>query len=119
MEKPRIGRIISNIRIKRGYSQEYIAFSLGISQKTFSRIEQDGDGLRIARLKKISDFLNVDPLRLISFYIDDKQNPADIETMSNIVDKSSNQYCNEHSCPFEKIIHHLEVEIEKLKNEMN
>lgn len=105
--------------MRRGYSQEYVAFNLNISQKTISRIEQDGESLNIARLKKISDFLDVDALRLISFYFDEKQKPVDIETISNIVDKSCNQTCDLDSCPYKKLIHQLEVEVEKLKSEKN
>lgn len=120
MPSPKVGSIISYIRMRRGFSQEYVSFNLNMSQKTISRIEQDGNSLSIARLKKISDFLDVDALRLISIYFDEKQKPTDtdIETISNIVDKSCNQKCDLDSCPYKKKICQLEVEVEKLKGEL-
>lgn len=119
MPVPKVGRIISSIRMRRGYSQEYVAFNLDISQKTFSRIEQNGDSLSLAKLKKISQLLDFDLVRLISFYIEDKQKPAEIETLSNIVDKICNRTSNCISCPFEKKVQNLEIEVEKLKNELS
>jgi transcriptional regulator with XRE-family HTH domain len=115
MEKPRIGRIISNIRIKRGYSQEYIAFSLGISQKTFSRIEQDGESLSLARLKKISRFLDIDLQKLISFWNDENQTKMDIEAVIKVIDKTQIHACSENHCIYKDIIHQMNEDIQNLK----
>ncbi len=90
---------------------------MDISQKTLSRIEQDGDSLSLSRLKKISDLLNFDLLSLISFYIKEN-NIEDIDTISNLIDRTCHQSCNVDSCPYEKIIHRLEAEIEILKKEL-
>jgi transcriptional regulator with XRE-family HTH domain len=41
-----LGSFIRDLRITKGYSQEYIANQLAMSQKTISRIEQDGEEMK-------------------------------------------------------------------------
>jgi transcriptional regulator with XRE-family HTH domain len=55
-----VGNKIRKIRLKKGYSQEYMAFNLHISQKTYSRIENNQSKCDIDRLVKIADLLEVD-----------------------------------------------------------
>lgn len=50
---------IRTIRELRGFSQEYIAEHLGISQNTYSALESGQTSLSIERLISISQILNV------------------------------------------------------------
>lgn len=54
--------IAENIRLIRenlGYSQEYLATQLGITQQTYSNIEKSPENTSLKRLKEIADVLQV------------------------------------------------------------
>jgi transcriptional regulator with XRE-family HTH domain len=57
-----------NIRIQRtikGYSQEYMAFELDISQAAYSKMERDETELSIRRVFAIAEILEVSPYILM------------------------------------------------------
>ncbi|MBC7695201.1 MAG: helix-turn-helix transcriptional regulator [Burkholderiales bacterium] len=58
-EKIRIARII------KGYSQEYMAFMLDISQSTFSKMESGGIEITVKRLFEIAEILEVKIIELL------------------------------------------------------
>lgn len=62
-----IGQKIKKIRELRNYSQEYLAERLGISQVSYSRIENGQTRLDLQRMKQIAEVLEVDPVMLLSF----------------------------------------------------
>ncbi len=62
-----IGYKIRKKREEKGYSQDYMAIQLGISQKTYGRLENGQTKLGLERLAEIAKILEVDPLELISF----------------------------------------------------
>tara|TARA_Y100000768_G_C23918901_1_gene653818 strand:+ start:649 stop:1005 length:357 start_codon:yes stop_codon:yes gene_type:complete len=62
-----LGDNIRNVRLHRGYSQEYVAQRLGISQNSYSKIERGEIALTKERLKLISDILSVSPEDVIEF----------------------------------------------------
>lgn len=49
---------IKNFREQMGYSHEYMAFKLGISQAAYSRLEKNKIKLTLERLFQISGILN-------------------------------------------------------------
>ncbi len=55
-----IGRTIRILRALRGYSQEYLASQIGVSQKTLSRMENDRCKIDYVRLSDISKCLEID-----------------------------------------------------------
>ncbi len=55
-----ISKNIRRLREAKGLSQENIAFDLGISQSTYSKIERDASNITVARLMKIAELLDVD-----------------------------------------------------------
>ncbi len=55
-----IAWIIRSCRESRGYSQEYMADMLNIVQSAYANIESGKTTLRIDRLKKISEILELD-----------------------------------------------------------
>jgi transcriptional regulator with XRE-family HTH domain len=62
----KIGDKLRKLRAHKGYSQEYMAETLEISQKTYSNMENDKSSISIENLKKIAEEFNVDLLELLS-----------------------------------------------------
>ncbi|GAA0875183.1 hypothetical protein GCM10009118_15920 [Wandonia haliotis] len=65
--KKEIGSKIRQIRELRGYSQEFIASKLGISQRAYSKIEMNQTKLDWVKVTSIAEVLEVDPMDMISF----------------------------------------------------
>jgi len=61
-----IGKNIRVVREVRGFSQEYVAKKIGISQRTYSNIEADKSKVDTEIIKNISEVLNIDPIQLMS-----------------------------------------------------
>jgi len=61
-----LGEKIRKIRNLKGYSQEYVADRLKISQSAYSAIETNKTELDIGRMKQIAEILEIDFLELIS-----------------------------------------------------
>ncbi len=62
-----IGTKIKKIRELKGYTQEYLAQELGISQNSYSNIESGTVKLSLNRLEQISHILDVDVIDLLKF----------------------------------------------------
>ena len=60
-----IGDKIRMQRLIKNYSQEYMAFMLGISQPAYSKIERNETEIRLKRVYEIADVLGVDPFTLM------------------------------------------------------
>ena len=65
-----IGGNIKKLREFSGYSQEFMANELDISQKTYSNIENDTGKVSKEQIENIAGILEIDPILLLSF--DDK-----------------------------------------------
>ncbi len=57
---------IRKIREVKGYSQEYMALKLELSQRAYSRMEKGETKLSWERIKDISTVLEIDPVELVS-----------------------------------------------------
>eukprot|EP01036_Dinobryon_divergens_P004019 gene4019-5307_t len=66
MTKPHIGRKVSRIRELRGIKQETLAYELGISQQSISKIEQS-EVVEDATLERIAKVLGVQPEAIKNF----------------------------------------------------
>ena len=62
----KIGNKLRQLRINKGYSQEYMAEILAVSQKTYSNMENDKTSISIEALKRIAEEYRVDILKLLS-----------------------------------------------------
>ncbi len=62
-----IGEKIRKVRELKGFSQEYMAQRLDISQKVYSNIENDKRKLDKDVFEQIADVLDIDPAALLSF----------------------------------------------------
>lgn len=58
---------IRKIRELKGYSQQYVAIALNISQRQYSRLENSGVDIKISILKKIANILEVPITTLFAF----------------------------------------------------
>mgnify|MGYP002622285870 CR=1 FL=1 len=65
--KKDIGYKIRQIRELKGYTQEYIASHLGISQRAYSKIEANETKIDWGRISKIAELFEVNPIDMISF----------------------------------------------------
>lgn len=66
----KIGENIKKLREFRGYSQEYMATELNISQKSYSNIESDEGKVNKSQIERIAKILEIDPIYLLTY--DDK-----------------------------------------------
>jgi transcriptional regulator with XRE-family HTH domain len=62
----KIGNKLRKLRMDKGYSQEYLAEVLNISQKTYSNMEIDKSSISVDTLKKIAAEYNVDLMEILS-----------------------------------------------------
>ncbi len=62
-----LGTKIRKIRTLKGYTQEYMAAKLHVSQRAYSKLENNDIKLDWERLAGISKILEIDPMELISF----------------------------------------------------
>ncbi len=59
-EKMLISEIIRKYRLQRGFSQEFVAKKLNLTQQAYAVIEKNPEKASYARLKEISEILDVD-----------------------------------------------------------
>jgi transcriptional regulator with XRE-family HTH domain len=62
----KVGSNIRRFRELRGYSQDFMADKLGITQSSYGKIEREAVKLTIERLQNIADVLEVDLANLIN-----------------------------------------------------
>lgn len=53
-------------RLEKGYSQEYMGFSMGVSQYAYGKIENGDTKLSISALLKIEHILGIEKWKLIT-----------------------------------------------------
>jgi len=56
-----IGTKLRKLRERQGYSQEYVANSIGISQSTYHKLEAEQIRLTVERAKQLADLYEIDP----------------------------------------------------------
>jgi transcriptional regulator with XRE-family HTH domain len=112
----------STIRIVRetnGYSQEYVASKLEITQQAYSNIEKNPENASIKRLKQISDVLSVPVTTLIGeseHYIQQnfQQQGGQAATIIHVQGVAENE-----RQLYERLIAELKEEIQLLKSMLN
>lgn len=62
-----VGEKIRKIREIKGYSQEYVAKKLQMSQNNYSRIELNQVKVNLDRLQEIANVLEIDPSDILNF----------------------------------------------------
>ena len=61
----KIGELIRQKRAIKGYSQEYMAFQLNISQNAYSKIERQETEITVKRIYEIAEILEVSVYELL------------------------------------------------------
>ncbi|MBX3103110.1 MAG: helix-turn-helix transcriptional regulator [Bacteroidetes bacterium] len=82
-----IGNKIRVLREMRGFSQEYMAEQIGISQTGYSRLEREAEGLTLGRLEQIANVLAINPIDLIT--MDEKFVFNNCESIYNVVNNGT------------------------------
>jgi len=100
---------IRKLRVLKGYSQEYIADILKISQSAYSSIETNKSKLSIDRIKQISDILETNFLDLIS---------SDKENIFFNSEKKNADFFEQERQNYEEKINELKDEINFLRNKV-
>ena len=107
---------IKRIRDQKGYSQDFMASRLNISQATYARMESQDIKISVERLKQIADILETD----ITAFFDSMK--LTIQNQTNNEGSYGNGYVEnlhiENKETFKKLIQTLEGEIEHLKKEI-
>ncbi len=103
-----IGENIRQIRELKGFSQEYLADKLGVSQRAYSKIERAETKVDWEKIKDIAVIFEMEPSCIVSF--DAKlifSKCSQTENTYSVSDQLIKQY--------EERIAHLEAEIEFLR----
>jgi len=115
-ERPSTIRII---RETNGFSQEYVASKLEITQQAYSNIEKNPENASVKRLKQISDVLSVPVTTLIGeseHYIQQnfQQQGGQAATVIHVQGMPENE-----RQLYERLIAELKEEIQLLKSMLN
>lgn len=114
-----IGNKIKTIREIHGFSQEYVADKINISNRAYSKIENEVTQLTIARLNEISAVYGICPIKILSSDFSSplvekiEQQPANIpniDVYKNLLDEKDRLICEK-----DKVISFLEKEVRMLK----
>lgn len=111
---PTSGEIIRAARQARGYSQEYVALKLGVTQQTYSNLEKRPDGATLGRLRELAKILDVDLMALIgesSALVQNNLNQQGGQAAASMVIHQN----SEQKEAYQKMIDHLEEEIDFLR----
>mgnify|MGYP000008443588 FL=1 len=111
---PTSGDTIRSIRQARGFSQEFVALKLGITQQSYSNLEKKPDGATLGRLKELAKILDIDLMTLIgetASMVQNNLNQQGGQAASNMVINQN----SEQKYAYQKMIDHLEEEIEFLR----
>jgi transcriptional regulator with XRE-family HTH domain len=111
-----IGDNIRKIRELKGFSQEYMANHLGITQRAYSKVERQETKLCWDRITNISKILQIDTVDLVSF--DDSLLFKNC-SQSGKIHNQNNNFPIELKKQYEIQITHLKEEITFLRTELS
>lgn len=107
----KIGKYLRKYRMDYGYSQECVAEFLGVSQKTYSNMENDKSNISFETIQKLIEYYNIDISSLdVSKFISEGK----LEQAFHAGDNSS-VHGNTVNTISEKLIQQMEERIEELK----
>lgn len=115
--KLNIGNKLRKYRNNKGYSQEYMADRLEISQKTYSNMENEKANITIDTLKKLATELDIDMLELLSDgkVVVQYNTSQDVSTFNGVVNQTvSEQIVSDYKV----IIEEYKAIIKDLKNQL-
>jgi transcriptional regulator with XRE-family HTH domain len=108
--KTNIGNKIRKVRELKGFTQDFMAGKLEMSQRAYSKIENNDIKLDWGRIEDISKILDIEPTDLVSF--DDNlvfnNSPQSGKNNTNTI---NNNFPDELKKSYENQIEHLEKEV--------
>lgn len=110
--KKNLGEKIRKLRELKGFSQDYMADQLEISQRAYSKLEREETKLDWDRITHISKILEIDPIDLIQF---DDSLIFNNCSQSGKINEIHNHFPDELKEQYEKRIQQLEDEIQFLR----
>lgn len=111
-----VGSKIRKVRELKGFSQDFMANQLGISQAAYSKIEQT-NFVNLERVTTIATIFEIEPMQLLGFdeqHIFNNKNQQGGNAASVLINTVSEKEREQ----YEKRIAHLEGEILFLRNQM-
>ena len=117
------GQKLRLVREFRNYSQEYIASKLGITQNSYSRIENNLTRISADRLKQLAEILNISVLELLSDtepVIQFTSLPYSAKSKEEVPDKENalmRELYDQIICIKDEKINFLELEVKLLREE--
>jgi len=106
---------IRNARSQKGYTQEYMADNLGISQKQYSRIESGESRLSLNYLEKICEQLEINPQDLFACEVK-QENRNQSGGLANSAYLIVNEFSEKLIEQYEKRLQDKDEQIELLKS---
>lgn len=113
-----VGNKIRKIRELKGFTQDYMASKLEISQRAYSKLEKEEIKLDWQRIEKISHILEIEPIDLVSFD-DNLVFNNSTQSGKNNTNTIHNHFPDELKKSYEDRIKHLEEEIVFLRGLVN
>jgi|SRR5690554_1924075 len=110
-----IGEKLRQIRKLKGYSQEYMAHRMKISQRAYSKIENNETRIDWEKLSEISNILKIKPSDITNF---DDNLVFHNCTQSGKFEQFINQLPEKMITQYEERIKHLEEEIAFLRKQL-
>jgi transcriptional regulator with XRE-family HTH domain len=111
----KMGQKVRMVRELKGFSQEYMAHSLGMSQRGYSKLERDESKLDWERITQIAKLFEMEPLDLVSF---DDNLVFNNCTQSGKANNIYNQVPEKLIAQYEERITHLEADVAFLREEL-
>ncbi|PIB33163.1 hypothetical protein BFP78_02575 [Gaetbulibacter sp. 5U11] len=102
---------IKEIRKQKGYSHEYVAHELGISQVAYSKLEKNETKLSVERLYKLAEILEVNVGELLDIKPTNQLNQTNKENTTGYLQQTANFYQDSKE-QNEKIIQLYEARLE-------
>ena len=108
-----IGEKIKKIRVLKGFSQEFVADKLHLSQRAYSKLEQNETSVSWDKLQQLGEVFEISPSDLITF---DNSFIFNNCTQSGKNNTVNNYLSQELIDSFQSRIKHLEEEVVFLRN---
>lgn len=98
---------IQDLRKDKGYSHEYMAFSLDISQAAYTKLERNQTKLTVERLYKIAEILEVEVAEILDIKATNQLNQTNKDSSTGYQQQIEN-FFNENKDQYDKIIAHYD-----------
>lgn len=103
------GNLIRKLRQLKGYSQEYMAIQLGISNKTYVNIENGKSRIDLERFFRLSQIFEINPIDFLKKYLKDSKRNCHFSI--DIPSEKDIDYYKSDLRKKEAIIHYLESKL--------